>query len=261
MVLPEPTSPCSIRFIGRVVASSDESVSSTSRWPAVSSNGNCSMSAASRPSSCLGAAGPDSPSSLFRRSASAHCSPSGFVVCQALPCAFTRRLRSRRGGWHAVPRLRRSDRVRARTVPAADPERDRARRAPGAHRRRYPSSAPSHWRGRSGRSPARTPTAVSVAGRAEALAIVFSDFVPISLPTGDFRMRNAGCVSCMVPLKYSDLAGQHHAGASVRRFSMYFALKKVAVTLGRWSPKGDAQPFAFAHPLVFLSNRLHSRLW
>ena len=48
-VLPDPTSPCSSRFIGWSRASSVASTSPISRWPAVSSKGRRSSNAASSP--------------------------------------------------------------------------------------------------------------------------------------------------------------------------------------------------------------------
>ena len=75
MVLPEPTSPCSMRFMGRLADSSADSTSSTSLWPSVNSNGNCSRIAVKRPSFSGRAAGPDSLSSPYRRPTNAHCSP------------------------------------------------------------------------------------------------------------------------------------------------------------------------------------------
>ena len=49
IVLPEPTSPCSSRFIGLVVANSAVTTPSTSRCPAVSSNGSRPISACGQP--------------------------------------------------------------------------------------------------------------------------------------------------------------------------------------------------------------------
>ena len=63
-------------------------------------------------------------------------------------CARSRSAsRSRRGGSRAAPRPRRSDSVAAERFRQRIVERDRARRAPGAHTRRCPSSAPWRWRG------------------------------------------------------------------------------------------------------------------
>ena len=50
MVLPEPTSPWSRRFIGESCASSSARVLPTAAWPAVRVNGSCRSKAASSPS-------------------------------------------------------------------------------------------------------------------------------------------------------------------------------------------------------------------
>src|SRR3954453_8445094 len=56
-------------------------------------------------------------------------------------------------------------------------------------------------------------------------------------PLPELRIRKAGCVSCIVPLKYPTSPDSMTRMPVVSPFLMYFALKKVAVTLGRRSPR------------------------
>ena len=100
----------------------------------------------------------------------------------------------------------RSDCVAAETIPAAAPRPGRARRAPGAHRRRCPSSAPSRWPGRSGRSPARTPPA----GRRRWLPTLrrssCSDLVPIVSAARRFEHEERRMRQLHRALEVADLA-------------------------------------------------------
>ena len=73
------------------------------------------------------------------------------------------RARFPRDGWRAALRPRRSGRARRAVRRAMGPRPDRARRAPGARRRRCPSSAFSCWPDRSGRSGLRMPTSIFAA--------------------------------------------------------------------------------------------------
>ena len=109
MVLPEPTSPCSMRFIGRVAASSADSTVQHFLWPSVNSNGNCSRIAATQ-TVVLAPARADRIRSVRRIAAptNAHCSPTASSNVSRSTRARVRP-RSRRGGSPAAPRLRKSD--------------------------------------------------------------------------------------------------------------------------------------------------------
>ena len=162
----------------------------------------------------------------------------GLVEAQPLQRALALDRRSRRDAPRAAPRPRTSDRVRAECFPAADRRPDRARRAPGVRRRRCPSSAVWRWPGRSGRSRARTPRGRTRRRRpAVASTIFFNDLVPPPVrPVGESRIRNAGWVSCMVPLKKPTSPDSITRVPLTRVCLMYLALKKVAVTFGRRCP-------------------------
>src|SRR6202022_4320089 len=87
-------------------------------------------------------------------------------------------------------------------------------------------------------------------------AIVFSDLVPNDLPLGDSSTRNAGWVNCIVPLKYKTSPDSLRRVPSTNPFLRYFALKKVAVTLGRRLPSVTTRYSRFGGRLVHLTSAL-----
>ena len=69
-----------------------------------------------------------------------------------------------------------------------------------------------------------------------------SELVPWFFPSGESRMRNAGWVSCMAPLKYPTSPDSITFVSLVRPLAMNFALKNVAVTLLRPVPNVMRRP-------------------
>ena len=139
--------------------------------------------------------------------------PDGLVEGQPLAGAPRARPRSRRGGWRAARRPRTSDHVGAQRFPAADRRSGPARRAPGARRRRCPSSAAWRWPGRSGRSRARTPTSTARRLRPARCRRWSSATCCRTAPFRRLEHQEIRVGQLHGAAEVADLAGQHQPGA------------------------------------------------
>ena len=114
-------------------------------WPSVSSNGNRLRIAATRPSSRCGRRGAGlAQLAVAPRTTNAHCSPTASSISQPLRSRASRSAAVLRDV-DGTQRLVLGDQIvfAQKAIPAGSPRSDPARRAPDAHTRRCPSSAPS----------------------------------------------------------------------------------------------------------------------